>query len=164
MTNENDLSQTNNDVPTVEVTVKYLDALRKEVGLHIDSETAEVEWTYAQTLDPYGDYPNLPEGCQQVGREYFARSPGSDVWVWFGDLPAAARNSLWEKHKSHLAFPAGLDFIPFAQRYLEQNFGPTSTLSEVELGHAMKAAYEAYLAEKTGREEAHDDIKGQAES
>jgi len=52
---------------------------RKEAGLKIDPETAEVEWTYAQTLDPYGVYPELPEEYWQVGREYFARSSGSDV-------------------------------------------------------------------------------------
>jgi hypothetical protein len=33
---------------------------------------------------------------------------GSDMWVWFGDLPDTTRNALWEKHKSKLAFPAGL--------------------------------------------------------
>jgi hypothetical protein len=32
MTNENDLSQTTKDVPTVVVRSKYLDALRKAVG------------------------------------------------------------------------------------------------------------------------------------
>jgi hypothetical protein len=93
---------------TVEVTVKYLDALRRAVGLQIDPETAEVEWTYALTLDPYGDDPDLPEEYWTVGREYFALSPGSGVWVWFGDLPDATRSALWEKHKSKLAFPAGL--------------------------------------------------------
>jgi hypothetical protein len=83
-------------------------AIRKEAGLKIDPETAEVDWIYAHTLDPYGVYPDLPEDCQQVGREYFARSPGGDVWVWFGDLPDATRDALWERHKSKLAFPAGL--------------------------------------------------------
>jgi hypothetical protein len=142
---------------TVTLTLGEWEAWRRAAGLHIDPETAEVEWTYAQTLDPYGDDPNLPEECQQVGREYFARSPGSDVWVWFGDLPHATRNSLWEKHKSRLAFSAGLDFIPFALDYLERNFGPTSSLSDDEFGQAMKATSEAYLVKKTGREEAHDD-------
>jgi hypothetical protein len=103
-----DLPQTAEDVPTVEITKKYLHVLRKVVGLHIDPETAEVEWIYAQTLDPYGDEPDLPEEYDQVGREYFARSPGSDVWINFGDLPEATRMKLWEKHKSKLAFPAGL--------------------------------------------------------
>jgi hypothetical protein len=83
-------------------------ATRKEAGLQIDPKTAEVFWTYAQTLDPYGVDPDLPEEYQQVGREYFARSPGSDVWVWFGDLPRATRDALWSRHSSKLAFPAGL--------------------------------------------------------
>jgi len=85
-------------------------AIRKEAGLHIDPETAEVEWIYALTLDPYGIYPELPEEYRQVGREYFARSPGSDVWVEFGDLPEATRAALWKRHSSKLAFPAGLSF------------------------------------------------------
>ena len=29
-------------------------AIRREAGLKIDPETAEVDWTYGQTLDPYG--------------------------------------------------------------------------------------------------------------
>jgi hypothetical protein len=53
-------------------------AIRKEEGLKIDPETAEVSWHYAQTLDPYGVDQNLTEECQQIGREYFARSPGSE--------------------------------------------------------------------------------------
>jgi hypothetical protein len=86
-------------------------AARKEAGLKIDSETAEVDWCYAQTLDPYGIDDDLPEECWQVGREYFARAPGSDIWVWFGDLPAATRDALWNRHKSKLAFPAGLEAL-----------------------------------------------------
>ena len=86
-------------------------AIRKEAGLHINPETAEVDWTYALTLDPYGVEPELPEEYQQVGRTYFARSPGSDVWVWFGDLPEATRDALWAKHRSKLAIPAGLPFF-----------------------------------------------------
>jgi hypothetical protein len=61
-------------------------AIRKEEGLKIDPDTAEVDWHYAQTLDPYGVDQNLTEECQQIGREYFARSPGSDIWVHFHDL------------------------------------------------------------------------------
>jgi hypothetical protein len=110
---ETKMTQPMNDVPTVKVTVEYLRALRRAVGLHIDPETAEVDWTYAQTLDPYGDEPNLPEECRQVGRGYFARSPGSDVWISFYDLPEATRDALWKKHRGSLAFPAGLEAIPF---------------------------------------------------
>ena len=50
-------------------------AIRKEAGLKINPKTAEVEWRHALTLDPYGVYPDLPEECQQVGRQYFARIP-----------------------------------------------------------------------------------------
>ena len=85
-------------------------AIRKEAGLHINSETAEVDWNYAQTFDPYGVDPDIPEEYQQVGREFFARSPESDVWVWFGDLPTATREDLWSRHSRKLAFPAGLSF------------------------------------------------------
>jgi hypothetical protein len=109
MTNKKDVPETARDVPTVEVTVEYLDALRKAVGLQIDPATAEVEWTYAHTVDPYGDDPDLPEEYRCVGREYFARSPGSNVWVSFHDLPEASRDALWDRHKSKLAFPAGLN-------------------------------------------------------
>jgi len=68
--------------------------IRKEEGRRIDPETAEVVWVYAQMLDPYGVDPHLPDECWQVGREYFARSPGSDIWVWFGDLPEETRKVL----------------------------------------------------------------------
>ncbi len=99
------------DVETIEVTAEYLAALRQQVGRQIDPQTAEVEWTYALTVDPYGDCLDVPEEYRQVGREYFARSPGSNVWVWFGDLPEATREVLWGKHKRSLAFPAGLEGI-----------------------------------------------------
>jgi len=92
-------------------------AARKEAGLQIDPETAEVDWTYAYTLDPYGVHPNLPEECQQVGREYFARSPRSDVWVCFGDLPNATSDALWKRHSRKLAFPAGLEGCPPAPTF-----------------------------------------------
>ena len=101
-----------------QMTVEQWLAIRKEAGLKIDPETAEVTWTYAQVLDPYGVHPDLPKEYDCVEREYFARSPGSDVWVNFGDLPDATRDALWAKRQSDLAFPAGLDglFEVLAQR------------------------------------------------
>jgi hypothetical protein len=72
-------------------------AVRKEAALRVDPETAEVDWTYGQILDPYGVDPDLPEECQCIGRVYFARSPGSAVWVWFGDLPEATHDRLWAR-------------------------------------------------------------------
>jgi hypothetical protein len=95
-------------------------AIRKEAGLKVDPETAEVCWEYAQIADPYGVYPDLPEECQQVGRAYFARSPGSDIWVEFGNLPEEARDALWERHKSDLAFPAGLELPQQLKELIQQ--------------------------------------------
>jgi hypothetical protein len=104
------------DVQADQMTVKQWLAIRKEAGLKIDPETAEVTWDYAQTFDPYGVFPDLPEEYQQVGREYFARAPGNDVWVHFGDLPKATREALWKKHSSKLAFPAGLEWVRFEEK------------------------------------------------
>ena len=94
-----------------ELTLEQWLQMRKEEGRKIDPETAEVWFTWAQTLDPYGVYPDLPEECQQVGRAYFARSPGSDIPVSFYDLPDETRRRLWEQHESILAFPAGLEWF-----------------------------------------------------
>jgi hypothetical protein len=63
----------------------------------IDPETAEVRWRYVQIMEPYGVDPDLPKEYQCVGRGYFARSPGSDVWVSFDDLPKAIVEALWAK-------------------------------------------------------------------
>ena len=86
-------------------------AIRKEAGLKIDPETAEVDWGYGLDLDPYGVYDEweLPAEFHQVGRQRWARSPGSDVWVHFSDLPDTVREKLWAKHRSRIAFPAGLE-------------------------------------------------------
>jgi hypothetical protein len=100
-------------------------AIRKAAGLKIDLDTAEVEWWYAQTMDPYGIEPSLPEELRQVGREYFARAPGSDIWVSFGDLPEGTRNALWRKHGRKLAFPAGW-------------IGPTTPLAQEDFDKARE--------------------------
>jgi hypothetical protein len=78
-------------------------AIRKAEGLKIDPDTAEVDWEYGQILDPYRVHPDLPEECQQIGRVYFARSPGSDIWVCFYDLPKKTCDALWECLESKLA-------------------------------------------------------------
>jgi hypothetical protein len=61
-------------------------AVRKEAALKIDPNTAEVFWKYGDIGDPYGVLPPLEED-DVVGRNYFARAPGSEVWVSFDDLP-----------------------------------------------------------------------------
>jgi hypothetical protein len=96
-------------------------AIRKKAGLKIDPETAEVMWDYREGADPYNLGLEIPEKYVCVGREYFARSPGSDIWVWFGDLPAATWDALWNKHKASLVFPAGLPIEFFAGRHKEQD-------------------------------------------
>jgi hypothetical protein len=104
-----------------EMTVEEWLAIRKDAGLKIDPATAEVDWAYEYTLDPYGVYGDLPSEYRQIGREHFARSPGSDVWVWFGDLPEKTREALWERHESKLVITvseSGVDMnwgspIPF---------------------------------------------------
>jgi len=79
-----------------QLTVEQWLQIRKDAGLELDPETAEVTWSYAQTLDPHGVSPDVPEDLHQVGREYFARSPGSDIWVSFGDLPHETEDTLCE--------------------------------------------------------------------
>jgi hypothetical protein len=86
------------EVRTVEVTVEYLDALRKAAGAAIDPQTAEIHWEFGQVLDPYGDRPDLPPECDCVGRQWFARAAGG-VWIWEGDLPDATRHALRNVHQ-----------------------------------------------------------------
>lgn len=66
---------------------------RMKAAKHIDPETAEVFWKHAYTLDPYG-IVDCPEELRQIGREYFARAPDSDIWVSFLDLPIETLNAL----------------------------------------------------------------------
>jgi len=69
---------------------------RKEAGLKIDPETAEVYSEYVGLDDPYN--LNLNQGRTEcIGRVYFARSPGSDIWVGFFDLPGAMADALRQK-------------------------------------------------------------------
>jgi hypothetical protein len=71
-------------------------AIRKEAAVKIDPETAEVFWEYGSVSDPYGLY-DLTDEEDNIGRNYFARSPQSEVWVEFHDLPAPTRDRLWAK-------------------------------------------------------------------
>jgi hypothetical protein len=103
--------------------------IRKQAALEIDPETAEVRWIYAWTSDPYAIYPELPQEDRWIGRAYFARNPRGEVWVSFKDLPDTTRETLWQKHESELAFPAGLhglDPYDVEQRRIECQFEPSS--------------------------------------
>jgi hypothetical protein len=69
-------------------------ALLKIAGRQIEPENAEIHWRFGQVVDPYGLYPDVPAECDCMGRCYFARAPGSRVWIEFADLPAAIRRAL----------------------------------------------------------------------
>jgi hypothetical protein len=71
-------------------------AIRKEAGLKIDPATAELSWGWGYILDPYGVY-DLSDEERCAGRTYFARAPGSDIWVEFRDLPDATRKAMWAR-------------------------------------------------------------------
>jgi hypothetical protein len=74
---------------------------RRAAGLLIDPSTAEIYWEYAYFFDVYGDgLPLLPQ-LDQVGREYFARAPDSDIWVSFRDLPDATRDAIRERFRAN---------------------------------------------------------------
>src|SRR5262249_41615265 len=81
---------------------------RREAGKKIDPATAEVYWHYGEAFDPYGVGLDIRPEHQQTGREYFARSPGSDIWVNFAELPQETRDALWKVR--HARSPGLLDF------------------------------------------------------
>jgi hypothetical protein len=82
---------------------------RKEAGLKINPETAEVYWRHGQVLNPYGLDLDLPEEGHCIGRIYFARSPESEIWVEFGDLPDTTRTALEDSKVEEPRWPFGRD-------------------------------------------------------
>src|SRR6516225_7652390 len=94
---------TNEGKTVNEMTIEQWLAIRREAALQIDPETAEVMCTHPNIADPYDIYPDCPDVC--IGRVYFARSSGSDVWVCFADLPEATVKALREKQELKRAFP-----------------------------------------------------------
>jgi hypothetical protein len=118
---EDTLIDRSNPLPTesgrgVTISMESWLAWRRAAGRHIDPATAEVTWWYAQTLDPYGVCPDLPEEYRQVGREYFARSPGDDLWISFCDLPEATPGDALGKTQFQPGIPGRTD-----DRYADRN-------------------------------------------
>ena len=103
-------STENPDTQIVSIRAEIWHALLKIVGRQIDPERAEVSCIYGQIVDPYGVYHNLADECACIGRLYFARSPGSELWIEFGDLPEATREALRNKSPR---VPDVIDEIPF---------------------------------------------------
>jgi hypothetical protein len=67
---------------------------RDSIARSIDPSTANVFFIYAQTLDPYGDHPDLPDELHQVGREFFAVDPRNGIAVLLYQLPAEKQEAL----------------------------------------------------------------------
>jgi hypothetical protein len=67
---------------------------RVAAGKLIDPKTADFFWCWAQVADPYGVHEDFPKELDCIGREYFLRAPGSDIWVCIDDLPDEARDEV----------------------------------------------------------------------
>ena len=81
---------------------------RRKIGLTIDPARAETTFWWADVFDPYWLRPRKYHG-RCVGREEFARNPGTEEWVNFADLPEKTRDELWQRDGRKLTFPYGLD-------------------------------------------------------
>lgn len=111
MKSNSDVSPINTEIDTQDAVATEIErwlAIRKEAGLNIDAANALVRWEYAYIVDPYGVYDDLSPEEMVTGRVYFARSPESDIWVCFYDIPKETTDALWQKHAAKLAFPSGL--------------------------------------------------------
>jgi hypothetical protein len=84
--------------------------IRKKAGLKIVPSTAHVNFVWTQVDDPYGIFPAPPEEGVCIGRVYFARSPDSDIWVEFGDLPEKTRQEIERMLDSGHVFDEDLPF------------------------------------------------------
>ena len=83
-----------------ELTITQWLQIRKEEGRKIDPDIAEFMWSYVEILNYNGVYADPPEECHCIGGGYFARSPGSVIWVSFYDLPDETRRRMWERLES----------------------------------------------------------------
>ena len=52
---------------------------------------------WGEVDDPYGILSEDRDGGGCIGRNYFARAPGSDVSVSFDDLPESVMDELWRR-------------------------------------------------------------------
>jgi hypothetical protein len=76
-------------------TSEWLAERKREAAL-IDPETAHVICKHRPVLDPYG-VRDLSDEEMCIGRVYFARRPGGEVWVADEDLPEEVWRRLWER-------------------------------------------------------------------
>jgi hypothetical protein len=92
-------------------TIKWLQAVVDEAE-KIDPATAEMAFDFGCGDNPYNiAHDEEDDGC--VGRHHFARNLGSEIWVWFGDLPNEVVKALYKRKDSkYLHFPYGLPGWP----------------------------------------------------
>jgi hypothetical protein len=129
-------------------TIKWLQAVVDEAE-KIDPATAEMIFDFTDCMNPYG-IAHDEEDSGWVGRTEFARNPGSEIWVWFGDLPEAVRDALWARPDSkYLRFPYGLPGWPrnaqeeaemtaawYAARDLAKEHPDSAFLEQLQLNEA----------------------------
>ncbi len=80
-------------------------AIRKEAVAKIDPGTAEVICEYACVVEhdilPFdadiGHGMTFADYSAQIGRELFARAPGTDIWVHLADLLEATARAIEER-------------------------------------------------------------------
>jgi hypothetical protein len=94
--------------PEISAEVEEWLAIREEAGLQIDPATAKVCLKCGRVLDPYGVYSDLPDEYNHIRKLLFARSPGSEIWVEFWDLPEETQRGLVKMLKSRLELYTGL--------------------------------------------------------
>jgi hypothetical protein len=68
----------------------------EKAAMAINPATAKVCACHVLVVDPYGIY-DLPDEAKCVGREHFARAPGSKRWVAFSHLPQSVVDELWKR-------------------------------------------------------------------
>ena len=107
------MAETPNEPTNDQISVDEWLAIRKQAGLEIDPDTAEVMWTYAHTIDPYGVHTDLSDEEKQIGRIYFARSPGGEIWVDYGDLPVKTLTALRGSEQERRSLKAYDDQVPW---------------------------------------------------
>ncbi len=108
------MTQTLNGTTDDQISVDEWLAIRKEAGLTIDPRTAEVMWTFGYGIDPYGVYTDdLTEEEKCIGRIYFARSPGSEIWVHYYDLTAKTLRAWRGSEQERRSLKAYDDEIPW---------------------------------------------------
>jgi hypothetical protein len=128
-----------------EETKEFL-AIRQEAAEAINPATAKVLWEHGYVTDPYGICSDLSDEEKCIGRNYFARAPGSDVWVSFHDLPESVVDALWRRIEQN--DPDGPSFddpdLPDVKRLvveiLARDDGEPGYAAEVARGIAAKLA------------------------